>query len=437
MQRLPVQVSAAWYLGILAGGLVFERWANYLWFEIPVVWGQPANIVVSFIVVGLAFALWLPVKTPGSRSIPLTGFLALMGLAWVVHLGLHRYHGDAFNYAALLYLPVLLMLWVKPPTVREGWQAALTFAWLVSLVIVVTRALEMVGALAVKEQPVGVIAFDEERYFLPLNDIIGIDGRWPGPFGHNGDTAMMGALIIVIAFAYWTKSSWIFLFVGGATFLVTNGRASIGAAAAGLVILAMFTTSSRIARLPRSLRIPIGTALLVLGALVMLVRPAGLTGRNNIWPAFIELWIDSPWLGVGGSGIALGNDITQQFGHAHSLYIDELARWGLLGFMSQFAALGLGLVLAARVAGIGAPGPLAVLATYFITGVTEPRNNWISPSATGFLVTLMVLIATAYLTQMRGPTASGQDEESPEESNLTSTIGAEERPGDAKSGSRG
>jgi O-antigen ligase len=151
-----------------------------------------------------------------------------------------------------------------------------------------------------------------------------------------------------------------------------------------------------------------GSALLLMGAVVMYAGKAGLTGRERIWPAFFELWQTSPLVGVGGSGISVSGGVTQEFGHAHSLYLDELARHGLIAFIVLFSALGLGLVIAARAAGRGAPGPLAVLVAYFVTGVTEPRNDWIEPSATGFLVILMVITAAAELSRLDG---SGTDAE--------------------------
>jgi O-antigen ligase len=255
----------------------------------------------------------------------------------------------------------------------------------------------MFGTLDVKAQPQGVIDFDTERYFLPLNDLMGIEGRWPGPFGHNGDTAMMGALILIIGIAFRSRSSWVFIAVGGATLLLTNGRASMGATIAGLVILIMFTNHGFFARFSRRIRLMGGSILLVLGALVMYLRPAGLTGRERIWPAFLDLWFSSPLFGVGNRGIANGDEVTSLFLHAHSLYIDELARYGLAGFLSQFGALAIGVGIAAVVAWRGYPAPLAVLAAYLVTGITEPRNTWIAPTATGFLVILMVVAASAKL----------------------------------------
>lgn len=391
--RSDLRSSASWYLGVLAAGVVLERYVNYLWFEIPVVFGQPANVLSGFVYFFAATTVWLLLGPRARARGWLSAFLVLMTAAWLIHLVLYRYHGDAFNYTALLYVPVLFLVWWKPPTKDEAWTAVSVFAWTVSIVLVGTRVLENLGLLQVRNQSESLIAFDTERYFLPLNSFLGIDGRWPGPFGHNGDTAMMGALLIVIAVVRWRRSSWVFLSVGVLTLLVTSGRASIGAAAAGLVIIFMFRDGTYF-WVTRIVRIPIGVVVLALGAWVLMNRPAGLTGRNTIWPAFFELWQTSPWIGVGGTGIAQGNVWTIEFQHAHNMYLNDLAREGLLGFGIQYVAVALGVVIAARAAWWGYPGALAVITTYLITGITEPRNPWIAPSATGFLFILMVVYAS-------------------------------------------
>ncbi len=282
--------SAAIYLSLLAVGVVLEQYANYLWYAEPVFKGQATNILVAFAFFGLALLAWVRL----ARRRPAHGwflvFLVAMSVAWGVHLILYRVHGDSFNYTAWLYVPMLALIALKPPRAAEAWTAVLAFTWATACVLVFTRLLEMAGALAIKTQPQGVITFDEERYFLPINDLLGIDGRWPGPFGHNGDTAMMGALLIVIAFAHWTRASWVFIPVGGFTLLITSGRASMGAAAAGIVVMAMFTLTGPAARIPRRFRIIGGTVLLIGGAFFMVSWRAGLTGRERIWPGFLELW---------------------------------------------------------------------------------------------------------------------------------------------------
>lgn len=385
----------------MAVAVVLDRYVSYLFGSQGFIAGQPAGVITLFGFFGFAFLVWARQARVSAPTSVLSLFLWASTVAWVVHLFLYRIHGDAFLYTAFLFIPILLMIWVKPPSTSQVKNAILAFAWTTSIVLVLTRLLEMVGALEVKSQSQGVIAFDEERYFLPLNSFLGIDGRWPGPFGHNGNTAMMGALLIVVSIGFWSKSSWIFLPIGTVTLALTEGRASIGAAATGLVVIWMFSRSRRLAWAPQWARVLTGAGALALGALIMFMRPAGLTGRERIWPAFFDLWWQSPWIGVGGSGFATGNEITRQMTHAHSLYIEELARSGLVGFVAQFLALGIGIYLAGRAARIGYSGPLAVLATYFVTGLTEPRNDWITPSATWFLLVLMVLASNAYLSVAR------------------------------------
>ena len=398
---VALQRAGDTYLVVLTVGVILERFINYAVGTDPLFLGQPASVLWAYTYFAVAASLWLVSHGRRVASRLLTLFLILMATSWLTHLLLYRLHGDAFNYSALLFVPILTMLLLKPPRSTATIQCVLAAAWTIAIVLVLTRLLEMLGFLEVREQDPNIISFDEQRYFLPLNDLLGLDGRWPGPFGHNGDTAMMGALLIVIAVAFWSRASWVFLVVGSLTLILTNGRASIGAAIVGLVIIFMFTSSAKVDRIPRKWRITIGLAMLALGAVVMFLRPAGLTGRDNIWPAFLDLWRESPWIGVGGSGFATGNEITRQFGHAHSLYIEELARSGLVGFISLSMALGIGIWIAAKATRVGYPGPLAVMATYFVTGITEPRNNWIEPSATGFLLILMVLAASAKLQEQR------------------------------------
>jgi len=391
MQRF--RGSGSFYLSTLMVGILLSRFANYLWFEIPVFKGQAANILVFFVVFGVALALWLLLKRDDRASGPLTIYLILMSLAWVATLAVYRYHGDSFNYIALLYIPVLFLLWGKPPTADEGWRSILNFAWVTAGIIVLTRALEITSVISVKYQTPNLIRFDEEGYFLPLNDLLGIDGRWPGPFGHNGDTAMMGSLLIVIALIRWSRGSWVFLLVGGFTLLVTSGRASIGAVLAAIVIFCMLTRTGWPTRWSFTLRRILGGVLLALGAIGLLGFQYGLTGRQTIWPAFIELWQTSPIIGVGGSGIAVSGGLTQEFLHAHSHYIDILARNGILVFLIQFAALGFGLFVALKVGFKGKPAALALLVVFFVAGITEPRNDWIAPSVTGMLVIVASVIA--------------------------------------------
>ena len=185
--------------------------------------------------------------------------------------------------------------------------------------------------------------------------------------------------------------------------MVTSGRASIGAVIAAIVIMVMFAQNGRIARIPRWIRVSGGIGALMFGAIFMYSWSAGSTGRDYFWPAFMDLWESAPFVGIGTSGIAVSGGITEQFGHAHSLYIDELARYGLLGFITQFGAVAVGLVVTFLAAKRGLAGPLAILIAYLVTGLTEPRNQWISPTVTGTLLILAVVTAGVFLSREKKP----------------------------------
>lgn len=402
VQRVRSQ-SATVYLSLLAAGVVLMQYSSNLWRGEAIFKGQSGALILFFVVFAISFLTWLFVPRRDRARGLLSTFLILMAVAWFAHWILMRIHGDGTDYTAMLYVPILFMIWLKPPTLAESKIVILVFAWTVAIVMVLTRVLEMLGILTLPAQAQFVIEFDEERYFLPLNDLLGIDGRWTGPFGHNGDTAMMGALLIVIAVAFWTRSSWVFIAVGGFALILTNGRASIGATIAGLIVLIVFARSGLFSRIPRTLRIWGGVAALAVGAVFMYSMSAGATGRNSFWPAFLELWRSSPVVGIGTSGISVSGGITERYGHAHNLYIDELARNGLVGFVTQFSALALGLYIVFLAARRGFAGPLAIMTAYLITGITEPRNGWLSPSVTGMLVILVVVSAGASLKRTSEP----------------------------------
>jgi len=81
------------------------------------------------------------------------------------------------------------------------------------------------------------------------------------------------------------------------------------------------------------------------------------------------------------------------------MYLDELARHGLVGLILVTAMLGLGAAIAFRAALSGSAGPLAIISAYLVLNLTEPRNDWIHPSVTGFVFLLSVLAASAWNTE--------------------------------------
>jgi len=394
-ERWSAKKSARAYLSVLTVGAILGLWAGYLWPGIPVIFGQAPALLVPFGAFVVSLVLWFLLSRRRRADGWRLAFTTALALTWLATLVTFNVHNDAFTYGALLVLPILAMITLKPPSTAEGTSVLVAMAWAITATLSVTRAAESIGLLRVKNQPAGIISFDESYYWLPLNDLLGIEGRWPGPFGHNGYTAMMGAFLIVIAVVFRTKSSWIFLGVGALTLVVTSGRASVGAAAMGIVLYVMFTQEGLPSRISQPLRVSGGAVLLAFGLVVLLNGRSGLTGRQNIWPAFWDLWLTSPVVGVGGSGIASSGGITEQYGHAHSMYLDVLARNGVVVFVLVMATLVIGIGITTTSAIRGEAGPLALIAAYMVVAITEPRNDWLHPSAYVLLIIICVFTAGA------------------------------------------
>ena len=253
--------------------------------------------------------------------------------------------------------------------------------------------------------------FEARSYWLPLADLFGLDGRWPGPYRNAVDTAMMGALLVVIAIVHWRRSSWVFLSVGGFVMLLTGSRAAFLAVFVAAGVLLLFSRRGRLDRFPTWAR---WTALAVVGFLfgaLLLSRGPGLTGRQNIWPEFIALWQTSPIIGAGTSSFAGFSNVTAISGHAHNFVLDVLVRYGIVGVVAQFAAIGIGLWVLARAAGRGTPGPAALVLFYVVVSMTDVRNDWLHPSLNLVILCLAVVIASTAPPRgalIREPSAQGE-----------------------------
>ena len=170
-------VSARPYLSVLVVGMVSGLWAGYLWPGRAIVFGQSPAVIIPFIGFAVALVLWwwLPGRTP-ARGWRLA-FSGVLVLAWTANLVSFNVHNDAFTYGALLFVPIVAMINVKPPTESEGRSVLVALAWSVTVMLVSTRVAEAIGLLEVKSQPLGIIEFDKSYYWLPFNDLVGIDGR--------------------------------------------------------------------------------------------------------------------------------------------------------------------------------------------------------------------------------------------------------------------
>ena len=406
------------YVGSLVIITMLAGWSNYLSpLLVPeglALKGQSLAVVIPIVGFPIPLVLWLVYRGTRTGSRWLVAFLVGLAVSWVLHMVLLRIHGDQNNHLVWLFIPILFMLLWKTPTSQQAWQAILVFAWSAVVILVVTRALEVAGVLPFFHIEQWIIDFEKERYWLPLSGYLGLEGRWPGPFGFKSKTGFISTLLVLIGLARWrTSSSIVFIIVGGLGILLTGGRGAALALAAGLFILLVFAARGPISRIPMAIRAGIG-ALAVIGfGLTFFRSPLATSGRfgdGGIWDGFINLWRTSPWIGVGQTGI-LADPKAGISMEAHSLYLQELTRSGVLGFTFQFVVIALGLGIVSVAAYRGLAWPLALLAAYYVASLTEVfQDGWLQQSTYSLLIIFCVLAAASWLTEHEGSSSADRGE---------------------------
>ena len=399
-----LRTSAVPYVGSLILTVMAAGWGNYL---SPLIWpegftirGQALAIVIPIILFPVSLLLWLIYNGKRVESPWATAFLIGLAISWVVHMLIIRYHGDQYPHVVWLFIPILIMFFLKAPSPEECWTGIMIFGWAAAVIIVLTRALEMASSIPVFRIDPAIIEWEKERYWLPVSDLLGINGRWPGPFGYNSKTGFIGALLVLIAVARWSRSSWFLLPIGSLVVLATASRGSFLALSAGVAVLVVFATRGPLSRIPISIRTAAFSIIVVLVGLTFLRNPTGTTGRSGpdgIWSNFLDLWRTSPWLGVGQVGILADPDAGISM-EAHNLFIQHLTRFGSLGLVIQYIVIGLAIILMIVAAYRGLSWPLVIASTYYVASLTEVfQDGWMQHTIYSLLLVLSTIAGAAYV----------------------------------------
>lgn len=423
-QRLSawVRTSSLPYVGSIVVTVMLAGYATYLSqvsdaFQVTFK-GQAMGIVIPFVAFPITVVLWLLYRGGPTHSRWVAAFLIGLSASWIIHRALMWLHGDLTTHHMLLFIPVVLMLLTKCPDSRDAWAALFLLAWLATIILVVTRSLEILGSLPMFDIPDKLATeWEKQNYWLPFSGYLGLDGRWPGPFGFNSKTGFVSVFLVVFGAARWTRSSWVFVTVGALGMVLTGGRGVYLAVLAGLVVLAFFAHRGPVARIPMAVRVGIAGALVFIAALAFYLSPISTTGRigeNGIWNSFLDLWRTSVWTGVGQTGIWASEGRAHDAMDAHSMYVQELAKFGVIGFVAMFAVLALGAGVAMSAAIRGWTGPLALLAIYFVAGVTDLlHDGWWAHSMYTMMVILSVLAAGGWLAEKRAGKAQVRNVNAP------------------------
>jgi hypothetical protein len=343
--------------------------------------------------------VWLRYRGTRTPAPALKWFFAVVLVTWVAMITLQWVRHDAHDYTVWLYPIVVGMLWLKTPNLADVRSGLFVLAWLGTAMLAGTRIAELTGVLPMVPVPQDLVNFEVGEYWLPLSGWLGPEGRWPGPLNGTAYTGMLGAMLLVLAVALWSRWSWVFGFVGAVTVLLTSSRGAFAAVAVGIAVALLFSDEAWLRWLSMRWRLALG-ALGTLATFGMLLKSSpGLTGRTTFWPDFLHLWASSPVTGVGATGMATGTSATYSAKSAHNLVIDELARNGLLGFGLLLAALVIGTYLAMRPALSRFGGPLALVAAFLTLGVANTPTSWLSPSMLWMFLILPIIWAGSWLAE--------------------------------------
>lgn len=400
MRRFPkVQVG---YLEVLVLAVVASAYLQYLWQyalpQIPLLFGQSPGIWSGGLLMGVALLVWI--FHPWHRAGPLqfTFTLGFLSLLWVWQMAITFLHQDAFTYGVWLYPIVIAMLLLKAPSRSESQRALLFLGWVLVILIVGTRALEITHVIATAETSPSLVRFEMENYWLPLSGWLGPEGRWVGPFFHNSQTGNVGAYLVVLGVALRKRSSAVFILVGVTTVLLTGSRTSMVAATIGVAVaflLGPYPWNQRVRLRNRLLGIGVISTLAVLTAFVY---SPSLTGRDVYWSHYWGLWRSSPWVGVGISGRNSGPEEFFQV-NGHNLVIDALGIYGLLAAACVLLVLLSALVLGIRSTLSGETTALSMVVTYVVIGMTQSDYNWTVTSLPWLVLMLSLLLASATIQE--------------------------------------
>lgn len=402
--------SAKPYLFVLIAGVVFSKFGQYLWQyvwpEIPLIYGQAPGIYVKGALTAAAAVLWLLYRGHRTHDRWLTAFLWILALGWIALIPIATIHNDGLTYDMALYVPAVLALWLKTPP-KQDLLSALTFlGWLITGILVGTRAAEMIGLVPMVDVGRDLLAFETSNYWLPLAGILGPEGRWPGPMGHNAMTGNAAAMLVILAVGMKGKSRWVFGAVGILTLLITASRGSQLGAIAGATAIIVLGDNPLTRKVGRKVLLwGIGVAALAVVAFT-LIRNPNLTGRTTYWSIALDAWQTSPLLGVGVSGFGGDSELSIAGNNAHNLIFDAIVKYGLVGAVFIIAVLGAAGATAIRAATIRAVLPIGIFATYLTIGLAESDQGWLTFSLPWLWLVLAVLLAGQSWEEREGPDSS-------------------------------
>jgi len=380
---------------VIVGALSQYTW-QYVWTGFPTPFSQLPGVWVTFAISAIGFGFWFLFQGRASRSRYLLLFIALLLVAWLAAWLLARYHSDAFTYGFLLFPLILAAITLKPPSASETYRSIVWAAWLLASVFVLVLALEVVGVIPGVDVGDPLLEFEQSNYWLPLAGLLGIEGRWAGPLGHNAMTGNAAAMVLIIGVAHKSRGRWFLIAIAIFVLLATASRTSQIAALAGVGIMVLTSSWLSQRRLLRNAAITAVVIATIAVALVLLRQSPNLTGRTGMWRYAINTWRERPLLGVGSSGRLDPGPTGSEAWNMHNLVLEALLKGGLVMALLVTAVLlfAIWIVWRARPSEFR-PLAIGILATYLVIGMVQSDQWWLELSVPFLWLLLPVLLSSA------------------------------------------
>jgi len=347
--------------------------ASYAAPQFIVVAAQPFAVVVTYALFGSALTLWVFFRPDQAWPVPFKIFISSLAVLWIAGVARSLAQNDPFSLTALVVGPGLACVALKRSSARFVWMAGDTFA----------LGLVSVSALAQVQDLLGVREMREQFWIrLPfIADFVGPIPRWEGPFTSPNIAGPVGAFLVV--YGLWRSGLLRLTLIasGGVIVLLADSRTGFVAVLLPLVVLLVW----RLLRKPHSSK---SWRMGVLGSAVALaivflwgglrVDPT-VGGRVEIWIRFLDLWRENWLFGAGRAGIGeviSSGSLPSWADHGHSLPIDVLGRFGLLGIAALLVALVCASLLVGKDARAGNGAALSLLVMFVAAGTTEDLVDW-------------------------------------------------------------
>ena len=403
--------NGAFYLGTLLLTFVLAQFAQHLWPTQTLLKGQPASVVVSFTGFGIALVVWWIYRPRDSWPPVLVALLAAWAVLWGVVVGLSILHDDLFNLTSFLVLPILAMIWLKKPSLPATFIAGDVFACGLVVIALASQVLIVFGVREIDFQGWNRLATQTQvmefayRYFgAVLGDWPGPMARWSGPFGNVNYAGPIGAFLVIYGLLRPWKQRVMFVLAGVIIVLTSDSRTSVLSCAVGVAALIALSPKLGSLRTAKWLRVaaPAAVAVAVIGYIAV-IDPT-LNQRTPVWEVFVSAWKTSPVVGVGGSGLQdliSGGTLEWWANHGHSILVDPLARYGLVGVAAITAVIVASGVVATQAARIGFAASAVLLVTSLADGFSEDLVDWRYLGLQAVPLLLAGLLGAAWLTQAR------------------------------------